>query len=142
MNVQLGTLTPIVSTLRGPAKIVAKRILGPDMVDAINAIPVNDGTVDTNKAVLSLIALAVRKVTGGMRRNVAVTFTVIFGIIAIIISLITFFAGGNAVIPATIFAVIIAIIWIITGLIFGSIARKVTAIICKAIESKMKTAGQ
>jgi hypothetical protein len=140
MKIQLETFTPVLNNLRGPAKFAAKRILSPDLVEAVNAIPVEDGTVDTNEALKSLIGLAAKKATGGIRRKVAGIFTVIFGIIAIITTPITFFLDGNIIIPLSVFAVIIAIIWVVTGIIFSRIANRISGIIFKAIESKMTSA--
>jgi Flp pilus assembly protein TadB len=136
MNIQLETFTPLFGKLRGPTKWIAKRIIGPDLVDAINAIPNKDGVVNSNDAIKNLIGLAARKVTSGIGRKIAVAFTVVLGIIGIIATTVTHLADGNFIIPTVIFAILIIIPWFVTTSISKRSARKISEMIFKAIEDK------
>jgi uncharacterized membrane protein YjfL (UPF0719 family) len=92
--------------------------------------------VDANDAVKDLIKIAARKVTNAMRRKIAVIFTIITGILGIIITLETLAANGNVIIPIVIFAVIIVIIWVVTGKIFNAIAQKVSEKILSSVKGE------
>jgi membrane glycosyltransferase len=135
MDIQLENFNPLFDSLTGLTKIIAKRILGRDFVEAINKIQINDGAVDANDAVKDMIKIAARKVTNAIRRKIAVIFTIITGIIGIIITLVTLAANGNVIIPIVIFAVIIVIIWVVTGKIFNAIAQKVSDKILSSIKT-------
>ena len=137
MNVQLETLNTMLNSQTGLTKTVVKKILNRDFVEALNKIMNSDSAENKNDGIKKLIDIAVQKVTGGIRRKIAVIFTVIFGIIGVIASIVTSVLGGNIIIPLVIFAVIIAIIWIVTGSIFKTFAHKISGIIFKAVESKI-----
>jgi hypothetical protein len=137
MNIQLETFNSLLSSLKGPTKMVAKRILNRDFVEALNKIPDDPGKEDINNALKSLLETAARKVTNAVARRIAVVCTVIVGIIAIISIIVTSATGGNVIIPIVIFAVIIVIIWIITGKTSKNVAHKVSDKMFKVIESKI-----
>jgi hypothetical protein len=142
MTIQIESFTPLFGRLRGPTKWVAKRILNPDLVDALNAIPNKDGVVDSNEALKNLIALATRKVTNGIAAKIALIFTIVLGVIGVITTTVTFFTGTHIIITIVIFAIILMCVWIVSYKISKLTARKISGIIFKAIESKMTPAEQ
>jgi hypothetical protein len=126
MDNQLEKFSPLLNNLTGLTKVVAKRILNGDFVEALDKIMSSSGTEDKVNASKDLIRIAVRKVTDAIKRKIAVIITVITGVLGIIITLVTLAAGGNVIIPLAIFAVIIVLTWIITGNVFNGIANKIT----------------
>jgi Flp pilus assembly protein TadB len=137
MNIQLETFNTLLNSQTGLTKTVAKKILNRDFVEALNKIMNSSGAEDKNDGIKKLIEIAVRKVTDGIRRKIAVTFTIILSLFAVIAAVITLVLNGNIIIPLVIFAVIIALIWIVTGNIFKHFAQKMSAAIFKAVESKI-----
>jgi hypothetical protein len=142
MTIQLESFTPLFGKLRGPTKWVAKRILNPDLVDALNAIPNRDGVVDSTEAFKNLIALAAGKVTNGIGARIALIFTIVIGVIGVITTTVTFFTDTHVIITIVIFATILMGVWIVSYKISKFAARKISNTIFKVIESKMEPAGQ
>jgi hypothetical protein len=142
MTIQLESFTPLFGKLRGPTKWIAKKILNPDLVDALNASPNRDGVVNSNDALKNLIALAARKVTDGIGAKIALIFTIVLGVIGVITTTVTFFTGTHIIITIVIFVIILILPWIVSYKISKLTARKISGILFKAIESKMTPAEQ
>jgi hypothetical protein len=137
MSIQLETFNTLLNSKNWLTKTAAKKILNRDFVEALNKIMNSSGAEDKNDGLKKLIDIAVRKVTDGIRRKIAVTFTIILSLFAVIATIVTLVLNGNIIIPLVIFAVIIAIIWIVTGNIFKHFAQKMSATIFKTVESKI-----
>jgi hypothetical protein len=137
MSIQLETFNTLLDSQTGLTKTVAKKILNRDFVDALNKIMNSGGAEDKNDGLKKLIDIAALKTTDSIRRKIAVTFTIILSLLAVIVTIVTLVLKGNIIIPLVIFAVIIAIIWIVTGNIFKLFAQKMSVTIFKAVESKI-----
>jgi Flp pilus assembly protein TadB len=137
ISIQLETFDALFNKQTGLTKTITKKIINNDFVEALNKILISTGVGDINDAVKKLIEKAVREVTNSVRRKIATIFTIIFGILGIIITLVTLAAGGNVIIPLVIFAIIIVVIWLVTGNIFKRIANKITDKIFTSVKTAM-----
>jgi hypothetical protein len=132
------TFNELIGNLSGFAKPVAKRILNSSFAEEVKKTLNKHGVENANDALKGLVDAAVQKAANGIRFKIAMILTVIASIFAILTIIATLAASGNITIPITISVVLIAMIWFATGVISKLIARKVSGIILKAIESKIK----